>query len=356
MAEQDDSDRTEEATPLRREEFRKRGQVAQTRELASVLLIFSMILSFYVLGKFAYDQFQLIFEEVLGKGLLKTIRHDTPLDVFKFSLLKMSVILGPVLLLCMAASFMSSVFQIGFLNNEEALGFKWERLDPVSGFKRIFSLRSLVEGLKSVAKICLIGGVTYMVLKNEITIIPMLVNYSVAQIMGYVGVVLLKLLTAVVAFMAGVAGLDYMFQRWELEKSMMMTRQEIKDELKSREGDPMIRARIRRSQREMAQRRMMAEVPKADVVVTNPTHIAVAIRYDMQTMAAPKIVAMGAGYIAEKIKEIARKHNIPLVENKPLARTIFKTLKIGHSIPRELYTAVAEVLSYVFKLKKKGLK
>jgi flagellar biosynthesis protein FlhB len=355
MADQDDSDRTEEATPLRREEFRKRGQVAQTRELASVFLIFSLIICFYVLGRFAFDQFQQIFQEVLGRGMLKTVRHDSPLDVFKFSIAKAGFILAPVLFICLIASFFSSVLQIGILNNEEALGFKWERLDPVSGFKRIFSIRSLVEGFKSVVKICLIGGVTYLVLKNEIAIIPILVNYSVGQLLGYVGVVMLKLLTAVVAFMAGVAGLDYLFQRWELEKSMMMTRQEVKDELKSREGDPMIRARIRRSQREMAQKRMMQEVPKADVVVTNPTHIAVAIKYDMSTMAAPKIVAMGAGYIAEKIKDLARKHNVPIMENKPLARTIFKTLKIGQLIPRELYTAVAEVLSYVFKLKKKGL-
>lgn len=355
MAEADDSDRTEEPTPLRREEFRKRGQVAQTRELASVFLIFSLIVCFYILGKFSFDQLQLIFQEVLGKGMLKTVRFDSPLDVFKFSILKMAIIMLPVLLLCLVASFMSSVIQIGILNNEEALGFKWERLDPVAGFKRIFSLRSLVEGLKSVIKICLIGGVTYLVLKNEIAVIPILVNYSVSQLLGYMGVIILKLLTAMVAFMAGVAGLDYLFQRWELEKSMMMTRQEIKDELKSREGDPMIRARIRRSQREMAQKRMMAEVPKADVIVTNPTHIAVAIKYDMKTMAAPKIVAMGAGYIADKIKDIARRNNVPIMENKPLARTIFKTLKIGQLIPRELYTAVAEVLSYVFKLKKKGL-
>lgn len=355
MAEADDSDKTEEATPLRREEFRKRGQVAQTRELASVFLIFSLILCFYVLGKFTFDQFQLIFQEVLGKGMVKTVRLDSALDVFKFSILKMAFIMGPILLLCLVASFMSSVIQIGILHNEEALGLKWERLDPVSGFKRIFSLRSLVEGFKSVVKICLIGGVTYLVLKNEISVIPILVNYTVSQLLGYVGVVVLKLLTAMVAFMAGVAGLDYLFQRWELEKAMMMTRQEIKDELKSREGDPMIRARIRRSQREMAQKRMMAEVPKADVVVTNPTHIAVAIKYDMKTMAAPKIIAMGAGYIAEKIKDIARRNNVPIMENKPLARTIFKTLKIGQLIPRELYTAVAEVLSYVFKLKKKGL-
>jgi flagellar biosynthetic protein FlhB len=144
-----------------------------------------------------------------------------------------------------------------------------------------------------------------------------------------------------------------MFQKWDLEKKMKMTKQEVKEEHKSREGDPMIKARIRRIQREMANKRMMADVPKADVIVTNPTHIAVALRYVAGEMAAPKIVAMGAGAIAEKIKALAKQHNVPVVENKPLARTMYKTLKIGQTIPRELFTAVAEVLSYVYRLRRK---
>jgi flagellar biosynthetic protein FlhB len=148
------------------------------------------------------------------------------------------------------------------------------------------------------------------------------------------------------------AGADYFYQRWELEKEMRMTKQEIKEEHKSREGDPMIRARIKRIQREMASKRMMTEVPKADVIVTNPTHLAVALKYD-ETMVAPTVIAMGADNVAMKIRELAKECNIPIVENKPLARAIFKTLKIGQQIPRELYTAVAEVLSYVFRLRKK---
>jgi len=169
------------------------------------------------------------------------------------------------------------------------------------------------------------------------------------------GEVFFKLFAGVGFFMAVLAGFDYLYQHWEMEKKMRMTKQEVKDELKSREGDPLIRARIRYVQREMANKRMMEAVPKADVIITNPTHIAVALQYNEKTV-APKLVAKGAGLIAEKIKEIAQKNNVSIVENKPLARTIFKTLNIGQIIPRELYTAVAEVLSYVYKLKKKVLK
>jgi flagellar biosynthetic protein FlhB len=163
----------------------------------------------------------------------------------------------------------------------------------------------------------------------------------------------IKLLAGLGVFMAVIAGADYFFQRWDLEKQMRMTKQEIKEEHKSREGDPMIKARIRRIQREMSSKRMMKDVPKADVIVTNPTHIACALIYDPNTMAAPKLVAKGSGLIAEKIKEIARENGVPVLENKPLARAIFKTLKIGQTIPRELFTAVAQVLSYVYRLKKK---
>ncbi len=355
MAEHDDGDKTEEATPLRREEFRKRGQVAQTRELGSVFLLFALMLCFWVLGKFVIQQIYLIFNEAFGRALVLSVREGIHADIFKFIAVRTLMILGPLMGLFVLASLLSSVVQIGFLSNEEALQLKWDRLDPVAGFKRIFSLKSLIEGAKSIVKVLLVGGVAYLVLRDELKVIPVLSYYSIPQLLSYTGTVFIKLMTSIVVFLTVLAGADYFFQRWELEKAMRMSKQEIKDEMKSREGDPLIRARIRRSQKEIAQKRMMSEVPKADVIVTNPTHIAVALKYDMKAMAAPKIIAMGADFIAEKIKEIARANNIPMVENKPLARTIFKTLKVGQVIPRELYTAVAEVLSYVFKLKRKGL-
>jgi flagellar biosynthetic protein FlhB len=168
----------------------------------------------------------------------------------------------------------------------------------------------------------------------------------------YMGKVVVKLLGGVGGLMFIIAAADYFYQRWDLEKKMMMTKQEVKEEHKSREGDPMVKNRIRRIQREMASKRMMADVPKADVIITNPTHIAVCIKYS-DNLPAPQLIAMGADNVAEKIKELARQHNIPIVENKPLARTIFKTMKIGQVIPRELFVAVAEVLSYVYRLRRK---
>ena len=250
-------------------------------------------------------------------------------------------------------SFASSVMQIGFLYNEEALQFKPERLNPIEGFQRIFSMKSVMEGVKALLKLAFVFAIVLVILKNEIFKLPLLVNYSVEQIFTYLGDITIRLFAGIGSLMIVITAIDFFFQKWDLEKKMRMTKQEVKEEHKSREGDPMIKARIRKIQREMSQKRMMEDVPKADVIITNPTHIAVALRYD-ETMIAPKIIAKGGDLIAEKIKKIAREHNIPVVENKPLARAIFKTLEIGQSIPRELYTAVAEVLTYVFKLRRRG--
>lgn len=246
----------------------------------------------------------------------------------------------------------SSIVQVGFLQVEDALTPKFDKMNPVEGFKRVFSLRAVVEALKGILKMAAIGMVLYFLLRGEVHQIPYMMSFSIEQICTYVGAVIVKLLGGVGGVMLVLAGADYFYQRWELEKKMMMTKQEVKEEHKQREGDPMIKSRIRRIQREMASKRMMADVPTADVVITNPTHIAVVLKYS-DNLPAPQIVAMGADHVAEKIKEIARENNIPIVENKPLARTIFKTMKIGQVIPRELFVAVAEVLSYVYRLRRK---
>jgi len=246
----------------------------------------------------------------------------------------------------------SSVMQVGFLSIEDAISPKFEKIDPMSGLKRIFALRTAMEGLKSFLKILFISLVVYLILKSEVQKIPYLVSYTVESLLVYLGYLSVKLFFVIGMIMAGLAGLDYLYQRWDLEKQMMMTKQEIKEEHKQREGDPMIKARVRRIQREMANRRMMEDIPKADVVITNPTHIAVVLKYG-ENLPAPQLIAKGADYMAEKIKELAREHKIPIVENKPLARTIYKTMKLKQVIPKELFVAVAEVLSYVYKLKRK---
>jgi len=352
LAADDSGEKSEEPTLQRREDFRKRGQVAQSKELATVFSLFATVLGMWILGRFFLEQLVEVFNKSLGTFLIDSVRTGSWSDAFMFASKKILLLVSPIFGMLWLAAFLSSTIQIGFLVNEEALQFKIEKLSPLSGFKRIFSMKSAVEGVKAVLKVSAVCGVVFLILKSEIFILPNLVYLSVDEIIVYVGEISIKLLGGVGFLMLLLALVDYSFQKFDLEKQMKMTKQEVKEEHKSREGDPLIKARIRRTQREMASRRMMDDVPKADVIITNPTHIAVALKYDAVSV-APMIVAMGAGIIAEKIKELAKEHNIPVMENKPLARTIFKTLKIGQSIPRELYAAVAEVLSYVYRLKRK---
>lgn len=351
-SEADQGERSEEATQQRREDYRKRGQVAQTKELSSVLLLFSALLLIWIMSRFFFQQVYEIFHQSFGASLVDMVRGGDHRQILSFVLQKLVLILAPMLGLFWVMGFVATVVQVGFLYNEEALQVRWDRLNPVTGFGRIFSLRSGMEGVKALAKLGLILTISYFLLRSQIEMLPRMMSFSVPQIFNFLGLLLTRLLVGTGLFMTVLAAADYFYQRWDLEKEMRMTKQEVKEEIKSREGDPMIKARIKRIQREVASRRMMDEVPKADVVVTNPTHIAVALKYDA-TMISPTIVAMGADLIAEKIKKIARENNIPCVENVPLARTMFKTMKIGMAIPRELYTAVAEVLSYVYKLKRK---
>lgn len=349
----DQGERTEEATQQRREDFRKRGQVAQTRELASVFVLFSSLAMIWLLGRFLFEQVNGLFQLSFGDGLVAAARGDAGwASAGRFALERSFYMIAPIFGISFLVSFASTAVQTGFIYNEEALQFRPERLDPIQGFGRIFSMKALIEGFKALVKLSVILFLTYWLLKEQIMMLPQLIHSSIGQIFMFLAELLTRLLAGIGLFMMFLAAADYMFQRWELEREMRMTKQEVREELKSREGDPLVKARIKRTQREIAGRRMMEDVPKADVIVTNPTHIAVALKYD-ETMVSPKVIAKGADLLAEKIKAIARQHAIPVVENKPLARTIFKTLKIGQMIPKELYTAVAEVLSYVYRLKRK---
>jgi flagellar biosynthesis protein FlhB len=349
----DDQEKTEEATQQRRDDFRKRGQVAQTRELSSVLMLLGSAVMLWMMGRFFLQQMSEIITQSLGPFLVEAARHGDYVPAAIFMVKKGVMVAAPLMGMLGILSVASSVVQVGILHNEEAFDFNLEKLNPIAGFQKILSMKALVEGIKSIFKVILVIAVVSVLVKEQVAKMPLLVTYSVNQLVAYAGELTIRLLGGVGIFMAVLAAADYFFQRWDLEKQMRMSKQEIKEEHKSREGDPMIKARIRRIQREMANKRMMSDVPKADVIITNPTHIACAIQYDPKSMAAPRLIAKGAGHVAERIKEMARQHNIPVMENKPLARTIFKTLKIGHTIPRELFTAVAQVLSYVYKLKRR---
>lgn len=355
MADYSEQERTEEATQQRREDFRRRGQVAQTRELSSVLLLLGAAMVFAVMGSFFLQQIMSSYKMVYD--------YITPGEMNKDSLFSMIghlgvssfLVLGPLFLIAMVISAGSSIMQVGFLVSEDALTPNFEKINPIEGFKKLFSWRSLIEGAKSLLKLTVICFAVYYVMADSVLTLPKLVYLAPAEILSYLSARIFDLLLGVGIILVIIAVSDYFVQRYQLEEQMKMTKQEIRDEMKTREGDPLIKARIRKIQKEVAQRRMMADVPKADVIITNPTHLAIALKYAPDKYPAPIMLAKGQDYVATRIREIAMQHNIPIVENKPLARTIYKTLEVGQVIPRELFAAVAEILAYVFKMKKKKM-
>ncbi len=345
-------DRTEEATQTRREEFRKQGQVVQTKELASSLFFFASGVLIIVAAGFFFEHLSGLIEQIIEIAFTYKL-YDNPLaQVASIVGKKLAILLGPVLFVSLVLGVMSSVLQVGSLQVEDALMPKFEKLNPVEGLKRMFSMRALVEGVKALLKMILIGFIAYKVIQTDVPLLLKSMDWELDQSLSFLGKMTFKILIAIGFSVIVVAAFDYFFQWWELEKRMKMTKQEIKEEMKNREVDPQIKGRVRRMQREMANKRMMQKVPEADVIITNPTHIAVALKYG-PNMAAPQLIAKGADLVAQRIKDIAREHKIPIIENKPLARTIFKTMKLDQFIPRDLYVAVAEVLSYVYKLKRK---
>ncbi|MNJ99870.1 Flagellar biosynthetic protein FlhB [compost metagenome] len=350
---EDNGEKTEQATDARREEFRKKGNVAHTRELGSAVLLLAAAGCVYLLGRFFFQNLFEVFNYSFGEQMVTHVRQGEFSEALRFCATKAFILILPVSLIAGVLGVASTVMQIGFMQVEDALSPKFEKVNPIDGFGRIFSLRALAEGIKSILKMGAIGIILYFLLRGEVQQIPYMLSFSLEQILQYIGTVIVKLLGGVGSLMFVLAAADYFYQRWDLEKKMMMTKEEVKQEHKQREGDPMIKSRMRQIQRKMAGKRMMEAIPKADVVITNPTHIAVVLKYS-DNLPAPQIVAMGADAVAEKIKEIARENKVPIVENKPLARTIFKTMKIGQVIPRELFVAVAEVLSYVYRLRKKA--
>lgn len=352
MAENEEGqEKSEQATAKRQEESREKGQVAKSREVVSVTLLVAGLMFFYFGGStFLLKTMNLMTSGFRIAGQVN-LTQDTVVALITDNIFSWFSILFPLLIAVVIAAILGNVLQFGFLISTESIEPKLEKISPIKGFKRLFSLRSLAELVKSILKICIIGGIAYIMIRHEFDNLVPLADQSAWGMFSYISNVSFKLLLAMTVMLVFLAALDYAYQRWEFEKGLRMTKQEIRDEYKSTEGDPMIKARIRRIQREMAQKRMMAEVPKADVVITNPTHLAVAIRYDPTQMQAPVVVAKGADLIAEKIRDIARENDVPLVENKPLAQVLYKMVKVNNAVPEDLYRAVAEVLAFVYEQK-----
>ena len=352
MAEDNYQERTEKATPKRRQESRRKGRVAQSREIPSVMILVTAIGVFFFAGGKIFEMLTAFTGATFQQ--VSTFRLNdvaTTASYFTGLLLFFAKLTLPLMLAVLAAGVCANIAQFGFLFTTEALTPKLSRLSPITGIKRLFSLRSLVELAKSVLKILAIGATAYFLIRGELHVMPELVLGSVFDILDFTGRVAFKICLGACVTLIVLAALDFAYQRWEYEKNLRMTKQEVKDEYKQTEGDPKVKARIRSIQLETARRRMMEAVPEADVVITNPTHLAIALRFDAQKMAAPTVVAKGSGYVAERIRQIARDHRVPIVENKPLARTLFSSVDIGDAIPVDLYKAVAQILAYVYRLK-----
>lgn len=354
MAERDqDQERTEQASPRRREEARKKGQVARSQELSSVAVLAAGLVFFYFGSSSMVGRIMDLMKNLLRDAGATKLESTSSVQSLLVGLVMDSfLILFPFLVVVIAAGLLANYFQVGFLFSAEPLTPDLSKIDPVKGFKRLFSLRMMAELLKNILKIAVISVIVYLTLKAEAVDTLLLADRSVWDIMVCVGDISFKIIFRTCWVLLFLAALDYVYQRWEFEKNLRMSKQEVKDEHKQSEGDPMVKARIRRIQREIARRRMMSKVPKADVVITNPDHLAVALQYDAGKMQAPVVVAKGAGEVAEKIKKTARDNGVPVLENKPLARGLYAGVKVGAFVPERFYQAVAEVLAYVYRLRR----
>lgn len=353
MAEENDDEKTEEPSQHRIDESRNKGEVAVSRELSSVILLSGSLLTLIISGVFVYEQFTEYIDWIYRLDFKLIYTAEKFGDVISTTAWTLVKCVGPFFVASACLGFLSTFIQIGFLYSPEILEVKLERLNPIQGFQRLFSKKALVEAIKGVFKFSVIIVITYNVMKNNIGSFLGFLHADAAQSLGFGKYLMVKLGFSILLGLGVIALMDFAWEKWSYHKKMMMTKQEAKQEAKEKDGNPEIKNRIRTIQRQMAQKRMMNDVKKADVIVTNPTHISVALKYDGNEMVAPSVLAKGADHLALRIREIAKENDIPIVENIMLARTLYKTVKVGHGVPRTLYKAVAEILAFVYKLRRK---
>ncbi len=351
MAGENDQEKTEQPTGKKLAKARLEGQVAVSKEVPSVLILLSSLFIFFFSGSWILARLincmQGLLQNIGSASLGVMSLHLLLFTVFK----EIIIILAPLLTAVVLAGVIGHVVQFGFLFTGKPLAPKFSKLDPIKGMKKLFSMKAWVELVKMLIKTGAVGGVAFIMVRGEADRFPLLIKMEVWEILVFIGRVSFKVCFYTCIVLIILAALDFAFQKWQHIKSLKMTKQEVKDEAKQSEGDPQIKARIKSAQMEMARRRMMEAVPDADVIITNPTRLAIALRFDAKKMTAPRVIAKGSGFIAGRIKEIAMKHGIPIVEEKPLAQALYKTVDIDAFIPAALYQAVAEVLAYVYRLK-----
>ena len=349
-------DKTEEPTAKKLSDARKEGQVAKSMELVTATMLLGMFIVLKVAVGFIGTQFLKGFSEIyplFGELIAEDFSYITATALLQDSLLNIALISLPIFAAAIVVSFAINVVQVKWQITGKPLQPKLSKLNPLNGFKRIFSKDKLFELVRDSVKIIFIFVIAYTSLKNELDMLTLLYDFELEQAVVFIGDMVIDLGIKISAFYLVIGLADYIYQKFKFKRDLRMTKQEIKDEYKQQEGDPQIKGKIKSKMREASQRRMMQKLPEADVVITNPTHFACAIKYDKDTAEAPVLIAKGADYVAQKIKEAAKEHDIPIVENKPLARMLYYNVDLDKEIPKELYQMTAEVLAYVYKLKNK---
>lgn len=350
-------EKTEPASAKKMTDAREEGQVAKSKELGSALALIALFLILKYFGGSMAQDFLDVFRSIYGKipelaGGSGTLTVKGAGALMNLMALKILAILAPVLIIATATAIAADVVQVGWKVTSKPMMPKLSKINPISGFKRMFSVQSLAELVKSILKIGVISYVAYDTLKDQMGFMFILYDMPLPTAIGMVCDMVISL-GLKISFIYLIIGFgDYAFQKFKLKKDLKMTKQEVRDEYKNSEGNPEIKGKIKSRMREASQKRMMKAVPTADVVITNPTHFAVAIKYDTEASKAPVVIAKGEDYLAMKIKETAKENKIEIVENKPLARMLYHNVDVDAEIPPELYQAVAEVLAYVYSLKK----
>jgi flagellar biosynthetic protein FlhB len=350
---ENDDDKTEEPSQYRLEESRKKGDVASSKELNSVLLLSGSLLTVILCGVYVFETFTEYLDWLYRQDFQTVYTMEKFKDIITQTAWTLVKSIAPSFAASVCLGVMSQFMQIGFLYSPDILNMDLDRINPIKGFGRLFSKKALVDALKGIFKFAVVILVTYSVMKNNIGSFLGFLHADAAQSFMFGKYLMIKLGFSILLGLGVVALADFAWEKWSYRKKMMMTKQEAKQEAKEKDGNPEVKNKIRQIQRQMAQKRMMDDVKKADVIVTNPTHISVALKYDGQSMVAPALVAKGADHLALRIREIAKENDIPIVENIMLARTLYKTVKVGQGVPRTLYKAVAEILAFVYKLKRK---
>lgn len=357
MAESSGQERSEQPTPKRLDDARKKGQIARSRELNTTAVLLTGAAGMLFLGNSLMHGISNVMMQGLSVERAHIFDTTAMLRLLEERSVDALLTLVPLFTLLVAAAFAAPMVLGGFSFSTQALAFKWDKLDPIKGIGRVFAWRGLVELLKALAKFLIVGAVTVTYLWFHIDDFLRLGNMNIEQALSRVGDLLFWSFLAISSALLLITLVDVPFQLWDHKRQLMMTMQEIKDEHKETEGRPEVKQQIRNLQQQMAERRMMHEVPKADVIVTNPTHYAVALKYDLNSKGAPRVVAKGADLIAAEIRNIAQQHNVPVATAPPLTRALFYSTELNDEIPAGLYLAVAQVLAYIYQLReKKGFK